>query len=97
MMTKNQTRKSRIVLDVICEYFDITKSELTGRSKKHPIALYRQTAYQLLTDCGLNSIEIADVMQRDSSTVREVRSSNNPLVSDYDTLRNILNKIYLHL
>lgn len=100
LVGRNLNKKENIVIQTICNFYNISFSDLKGRNRKREIAEARHvTMYALTQWFNLSNYFAGDLLDRDHNTARHSTNEVNNLM-DVDkhfkekilTLKKILNK-----
>ena len=88
---------SKIILDVVCEYFDVTLTNITSKCSNSNVVDARQFAVYILSSCGYRTSYIADLMNVSPRYVNTIISTFNTRIkhnlvlnSAYEVIRNKL-------
>lgn len=88
------------VIDAVCSYYKLQKSDLLGKNKKQEVARARQICTYLMCDMlSLPLVMVGKLLQRDHATVIHSRNKvteylkvNDRIAKDVDDIRNIILK-----
>jgi len=86
----------KVIIDTLCDYFDITVYELRSHDKSRPLTLYRQIAMKLLkrlTKLTLKQIAIKVGLTNHTSVIHALTTRKiNPFQNEYYELLHILSQ-----